>query len=431
MVKCDYCDKLVDDIFPHKCKFCGQVHCHNHLQPENHDCIGLEAYKNRNQAKWKKAFRDINQKNYKRYDNNSKNIEESGKKEKNIQKLHDKQKIKYKLGNYFLDKLDNLVHWLRKRDHHRYNYEKRMNYLITTALIFIASIVGLSIFYSNAVKLNEINLWIINLGGTLILTSLFFTIKLGLRLGKEGINILKRQRNWLKYLIIILIVFILWQAYTNKDTILNPVFDTYNKTNFSLFSPISFESLSLDSTSSDSSNVYSNQKKDDSRFGSFVNGILNPKSQIGISELEQRVHILINEERINYGLKPLIWDDKIALIAREHSQDMAINDFFSHDNPDGEDPTDRGNRHGYSCRKDYGSYYTYGLAENIALTPIYSNVVDCGSTTSLDNLAGCIVDGWMTSPGHRENILTSTYTKTGVGIAYSNNDEAYSTQNFC
>src|SRR3989338_11330168 len=111
--------------------------------------------------------------------------------------------------------------------------------------------------------------WIIKLGRVLILTSLFFAIKFGWRLGKEGINILKRQKNWLKYLIIILIIFLLWQAYTNKDTVLNPVFDTYDKTNFSLFAPISFGNFSFESDSSPS-NTYSNTNKGSSGFGDFV-----------------------------------------------------------------------------------------------------------------------------------------------------------------
>lgn len=77
-----------------------------------------------------------------------------------------------------------------------------------------------------------------------------------------------------------------------------------------------------------------------------------------IEYMERLVHTLINQERARYGLLPLSFDDRIALIAREHSQDMATRSFFEHVNPDGEDPTDRANRNGYSCRKNYGSYYT-------------------------------------------------------------------------
>lgn len=160
-------------------------------------------------------------------------------------------------------------------------------------------------------------------------------------------------------------------------------------------------------------------------------GIIDPKSQIDINELEKEIHRLINIERTNNGLNPLVWDNQIYSIARAHSEDMVERDFFAHENPDGEDPTDRAERQGYICRKDYGSYYTLGLAENIAMDPIQSNVVGCGSTLTLSTLANCIVQGWMNSPGHRKNILTATYTETGIGVAYSEDDEALITQDFC
>ena len=41
------------------------------------------------------------------------------------------------------------------------------------------------------------------------------------------------------------------------------------------------------------------------------------------------------------------------------------------------------------------------------------------------------VDGWMASPGHRENILTPTYDRLGAGMAISSGGELYATQNFC
>ena len=44
---------------------------------------------------------------------------------------------------------------------------------------------------------------------------------------------------------------------------------------------------------------------------------------------------------------------------------MSNRNYFSHDTPEGLDPTDRGNNAGYTCRKDFGSYYTEGLGENI------------------------------------------------------------------
>ena len=167
------------------------------------------------------------------------------------------------------------------------------------------------------------------------------------------------------------------------------------------------------------------------KAGNLISGIFDPKSNIDIGDLEIRIHELVNYERTSRGLRALSLDYRISDIAREHSSDMIYRNFFDHENPSGEDPTDRANNVGYFCRKDYGLYYTEGLGENIAMTPIYSDVLGCGSTTNLESLAECIVDGWMESPGHRKNILTETYTLEGIGVTYSSDNKAYSTQDFC
>ena len=55
MAECGYCGKKIEGVLPHKCKFCGQIHCHNHLLPESHDCMGLEEHKKRNLERWRDA----------------------------------------------------------------------------------------------------------------------------------------------------------------------------------------------------------------------------------------------------------------------------------------------------------------------------------------------------------------------------------------
>lgn len=429
MPECDYCGKKIEGVLPHKCKYCGLIHCHNHLLPESHNCAGLEEHKKKGQDRWKNVFTS----------STSHKFEERGEEEsKPIKMKHrkhnQKTKVQDKIKCYFLDKYRDLVYWLKKREHYKYNFERRASYLITTILIFVASLVGFSIFYSNATKLNEIELWIIKLGGVLILASLFFAIKFGWRLGKEVINILKRQRNWLKYLIIILVIFLLWQGYTNKDTVLNPVFDVYNQTNFSLFAPVGLGNFSLDSELKSASYNY-NDNLDNEKSGNT--GIKSPlKPDIEISSLEKEVHSLINEERRNQGLSTLSWDGKLSEIARGHSQDMATNNYFSHNNLRGQDPTDRAMTKGYNCYKDYGSYYTEGIAENIFQNNLYDsvtyvNLVPFHSWNTQSEIAQSTVQGWMESPGHRQNILTATYDKEGIGIAISSDDKVYITENFC
>ena len=164
---------------------------------------------------------------------------------------------------------------------------------------------------------------------------------------------------------------------------------------------------------------------------------LNQKSAIDKSKLEKQVHELTNQYRVQNGLKALSWDDKLSNIARNHSEDMASRNYFAHDTPEGRDPTDRGSAQGYRCQKAIGNLIYSGIAENIFQNNLYDTVwYTNGIPTSydwntLDDLAQSTVDGWMDSSGHRENILTKTYDKEGIGVAIASDDKVYITQNFC
>ena len=50
---------------------------------------------------------------------------------------------------------------------------------------------------------------------------------------------------------------------------------------------------------------------------------------------------MVNAERVKRGLSPLEHIEEIRLIARSHSEDMAVRSYFSHDTPEGLGPTDR------------------------------------------------------------------------------------------
>ncbi len=158
--------------------------------------------------------------------------------------------------------------------------------------------------------------------------------------------------------------------------------------------------------------------------------------EINIGELETLVHSLINQERLKRDLAGLEWDGEIAAIARDHSVDMGNKKYFSHTNRDGQNATDRGANAGYDCIKDYGNYYTFGLAENIHQgwlfsSTTYINGVAFYNWSSQGEIAARAVNGWMESRGHRENILKDTYDRTGIGIAITSEGKVFITQNFC
>ncbi|MBI2232879.1 MAG: CAP domain-containing protein [Candidatus Aenigmarchaeota archaeon] len=154
------------------------------------------------------------------------------------------------------------------------------------------------------------------------------------------------------------------------------------------------------------------------------------RREIDVAKVETEIHNLINSQRQRYGLSPLSYDARLASIARAHSEDMVRRNFFDHVNPDGKDPTSRGIAASYSCYKDYGSYYTTGLAENLNQIPT-GDVIGCGYVYTEEEITQCAVDGWMESLGHRQNILTATYDKEGIGVALSSGNVAYITQDFC
>lgn len=126
----------------------------------------------------------------------------------------------------------------------------------------------------------------------------------------------------------------------------------------------------------------------------------------GIPEIEQRVHTLINQYRVEQGLQPLTLSDIITTQARNHSSDMADGSVpFSHD--------------GFQERVDAISAQIpiAGAAENVAMNSGYSDP------------ARIAYDGWLKSEGHRENI-EGNYDLTGIGVSQSTSGAYYLTQLF-
>lgn len=153
--------------------------------------------------------------------------------------------------------------------------------------------------------------------------------------------------------------------------------------------------------------------------------------------IAREVHSLVNHEREAAGLPDLAWDDALTDIAVAHSADMAAAGYFSHDDLSGSDPTVRALTAGYNCTKDFGSYYTFGISENIFQNNLYDSAVYFSNRSpvyywnSPDTIAGTTVGGWMNSSGHRKNILSAVYDREGIGVAVASDDKVYITEDFC
>ncbi|ETI52461.1 hypothetical protein, variant [Phytophthora nicotianae P1569] len=102
----------------------------------------------------------------------------------------------------------------------------------------------------------------------------------------------------------------------------------------------------------------------------------------------------VNQERAAYGLPALCTNKKLQAAAQGHSDDQAANDYMDHTGTDGTSVSERITRSGY----DWSA-----VAENVA-----------AGQPDVDS----VMENWMNSPGHRENIL-GDYTMFGCAYAHN------------
>ena len=118
------------------------------------------------------------------------------------------------------------------------------------------------------------------------------------------------------------------------------------------------------------------------------------------SSVEESIRDCANRERHERGLRQLKHDPALDAAARLHARRMLTRGFFDHEDPDGVGPADRVKR--FAKRR----YVIVG--ENIA--------------AGFDS-TGATCRGWMNSPGHRANILRTSFTRVGAG--YASGDSEY------
>ena len=121
---------------------------------------------------------------------------------------------------------------------------------------------------------------------------------------------------------------------------------------------------------------------------------------------EQQVAELVNIERQKVGLPALELDSAISNVARTKSKDMATNNYFAHQSPTYGSAGD--------MLKQFGINWS-AWGENIA---------------SGQKTPEAVVTAWMNSSGHRANILSSNFSKIGIGYVTNSNGTPYWTQMF-
>ena len=108
-----------------------------------------------------------------------------------------------------------------------------------------------------------------------------------------------------------------------------------------------------------------------------------------------------NAERAAAGLPPLVLNPHLNDAAQRHAEDMLLRSYYSHSSPEGSSPGDRVRKSGYTPLR---------VGENIARGALSVSEV---------------MDNWMASREHRNNLLHPGFTDLGVGVAVGRNSVGY------
>lgn len=122
--------------------------------------------------------------------------------------------------------------------------------------------------------------------------------------------------------------------------------------------------------------------------------------------VQQQALDLVNEHRRRGGCDNVTVDQRLIIAANGHAADMARRGYFAHEDLHGDRAGERVEDAGYRWSR-------YG--ENIAR----------GQDSVFE-----VVNGWMHSPEHRENIMDCRLHEVGVGLAFAGDRTPYWVQDF-
>jgi len=173
-------------------------------------------------------------------------------------------------------------------------------------------------------------------------------------------------------------------------------------------------------------------------------------------EIERLVVEYTNEERAEEGLEELEQTDEFVEVARRHSEDMARNGYIGHldsqdrsfeDRMEFQDRDEKkvcmspGGREAVeeieeSEYQEIEEIPEPGTGENAGATFYEIEMEDqrTGETVvneNEDDIARSLVNDWMISPAHRENLLDDRWNSVSVGVYVSEGKTVFATQVFC
>jgi uncharacterized protein YkwD len=112
-----------------------------------------------------------------------------------------------------------------------------------------------------------------------------------------------------------------------------------------------------------------------------------------LDAVRQQMLERVNRERAQAGLRPLRLDRQLVSVAQTYAERMMAEGFYGHVSPSGETALDR---------IEFAGYRPERSGENLASGPESVELV---------------MDLWMASPGHRQNILDDRFRDLGIGLS--------------
>ena len=158
--------------------------------------------------------------------------------------------------------------------------------------------------------------------------------------------------------------------------------------------------------------------------GSLFDRFITGQESLDTELIEEKVAVGVNDIRNEHERGELEFYEPLADAAHVHSEHMNETGRLTHDWMDGTTPQDRARAAGAGC----------WVGENVAQTWYNQRVVTDSGTeryTNEEEIAEGLVEQWMESDGHFENIVYPEYDYQGVGIVVDGDERVWATHKFC
>lgn len=135
-----------------------------------------------------------------------------------------------------------------------------------------------------------------------------------------------------------------------------------------------------------------------------------PQGPIGIVEARRYVVSLINRDRADQGLEPVVYDEVAEKAGQRHTDDMVRNGYTAHWGTDGSVPEQRYTEAGGAdFVQENAACFFDGTVRELDPNPTFDAI-------ALEQIQSAFVNEQPPNDGHKKNILKKWHTGVGIGL---------------